>query len=572
MPETLTESFCERCGTRYTFEAAAPKGKRLGKLKTFSKGFVNFVTNDETSLDEAFAEARSEEQRELTNQQLDAFHQTFQFCMSCRQYTCANCWNETESRCLSCAPLGTGLLGTPFPALDPLARIGFNQPPAQPHGTNGNGHPEGGAPEPAAWPVSDLSTPDRPADGFDLEARLGLPALTSGSAGSVGPTADVASLEPAGGTVEAVVDDDVALAVAEAERARAEVEADAAVERERQAAAEAEMERARAAEAEAERQRRAAAEQAEAERQRQAAAEAEAERQRATAEAEAERQRQAAAEHAEAERQRQAAAEAEAERARAAEAEAERQRQAAAEAEDTERARQAAAEQAEAVRARAAEAEAERQRQAAALAAAISAAPSPSEPPAGTGSEIDRAAAAAAQTSDLLNRFRPGQDAASAGRPATEPPAGASPTATPTRDDLVETPTWQIVAPEAPTPGPEPLEIAPAVLAPQPPLPTRPSPTNGAAQPTNGAPQAPSAPSRDWPTPATTPPPQWPMPAATAEPQWPAPRAGTTPDVWAASSQEVTSRAGSGIQACLSCGLPLSASARFCRRCGTQQH
>ena len=75
MPEILTESFCERCGTRYTFEAAEPKGKRLGKLKTFSKGFVNFVTNDETSLDEAFAEARSDEQRELTNQQLDAFHQ-----------------------------------------------------------------------------------------------------------------------------------------------------------------------------------------------------------------------------------------------------------------------------------------------------------------------------------------------------------------------------------------------------------------------------------------------------------------------------------------------------------------
>ena len=38
MPEILTESFCERCGTRYTFEAAAPKGKRLGKLKVISQG------------------------------------------------------------------------------------------------------------------------------------------------------------------------------------------------------------------------------------------------------------------------------------------------------------------------------------------------------------------------------------------------------------------------------------------------------------------------------------------------------------------------------------------------------
>ena len=120
MPEILTESFCERCGTRYTFEAAAPKGKRLGKLKTLSKGFVNFVSNDETSLDEAFAEARSEEQRELTNQQLDAFHQTFQFCMSCRQYTCANCWNDVESRCLSCSPLlGAESLNGDIPSLRP---------------------------------------------------------------------------------------------------------------------------------------------------------------------------------------------------------------------------------------------------------------------------------------------------------------------------------------------------------------------------------------------------------------------------------------------------------------------
>ncbi|HSS34741.1 MAG TPA: hypothetical protein VLR93_00585, partial [Patescibacteria group bacterium] len=139
MPEILTESFCERCGTRYTFEAAEPKGKRLGKLKVLSKGFVNFVQNDETSFDEAFAEARSDEQRELTNQQLDAFHQTFQFCMSCRQYTCANCWNEVESRCLSCAPhLGTDILDSPFRSSDPLARI-LGEPTAPAH-ANGNGN------------------------------------------------------------------------------------------------------------------------------------------------------------------------------------------------------------------------------------------------------------------------------------------------------------------------------------------------------------------------------------------------------------------------------------------------
>ena len=34
MPEILTESFCERCGTRYTFESVAPrKTKKLGQFK-----------------------------------------------------------------------------------------------------------------------------------------------------------------------------------------------------------------------------------------------------------------------------------------------------------------------------------------------------------------------------------------------------------------------------------------------------------------------------------------------------------------------------------------------------------
>ena len=35
------------------------------------------------------AAARSETERELTAYQLDAFHKTFNFCMQCRQYTCA---------------------------------------------------------------------------------------------------------------------------------------------------------------------------------------------------------------------------------------------------------------------------------------------------------------------------------------------------------------------------------------------------------------------------------------------------------------------------------------------------
>src|SRR5215216_1983464 len=102
MPEILTESFCERCGTRYTFESAAPrKARRLGQFKTLSKGMKNWVLSDDSSLDEAMAAARNDEERELTSQQLDAFHSTFNFCMTCRQYTCGNCWNTAEGRCLT---------------------------------------------------------------------------------------------------------------------------------------------------------------------------------------------------------------------------------------------------------------------------------------------------------------------------------------------------------------------------------------------------------------------------------------------------------------------------------------
>jgi hypothetical protein len=169
MTEILTESFCERCGTRYTFEAAIRKKRRIGKLKLLSKGLKNYVLSDDASLDEALAEARSEEQREVSGGQLDAFHQTFQFCMSCRQYTCANCWNETEGRCLSCAPLsiGAGELGSPLDNL--LAGGGMSalvSPLADPdgsadHGTNGNGHTQLEEPRPqevigTAWPTIDL--------------------------------------------------------------------------------------------------------------------------------------------------------------------------------------------------------------------------------------------------------------------------------------------------------------------------------------------------------------------------------------------------------------------------------
>ena len=160
MPEILTESFCERCGTRYTFESAAPRAARLSGIKVLSRGLKNFVMSDDTSMDEAMAAARSETDREVTSQQLDAFHKTFNFCMTCRQYTCGNCWNDAEGRCLTCAPhLGHEIMPAPFPDL-PANGVATA-------GTNGaNGHaPEVAAlaasGEALAWPTMDL---DRTSD------------------------------------------------------------------------------------------------------------------------------------------------------------------------------------------------------------------------------------------------------------------------------------------------------------------------------------------------------------------------------------------------------------------------
>ena len=143
MTEILTESFCERCGTRYTFESSAPRRSRLGRVRTFSKGVRNFVMSDDASFSEAMADARSELEMSATAHQLDAFHQTFNFCLTCRQYTCGNCWNQTEGRCLTCAPVP----GLEEPSMSTAATI---EP-----SLDGNGHAP--ADMDGAWPEADLA-------------------------------------------------------------------------------------------------------------------------------------------------------------------------------------------------------------------------------------------------------------------------------------------------------------------------------------------------------------------------------------------------------------------------------
>ncbi len=131
-PELLTESFCERCGTRYTFESEAPKARRpgLGRARVLTRGLKNWVVEDGRSIEAAMADARRDEERGLASAQLEAFHQTFNFCMDCRQYTCMDCWNQAEGRCQTCAPLPEQIEGL----------VAVN-----------------GADAPMAWPTTDLS-------------------------------------------------------------------------------------------------------------------------------------------------------------------------------------------------------------------------------------------------------------------------------------------------------------------------------------------------------------------------------------------------------------------------------
>ncbi len=104
MSEILTESYCERCGAKFTFESAAPASGPLSRAQTLARGVRNYLTSDE-SLDEALAEARRERERQASGIQLQAFHDTFNFCFTCRQYTCRDCWNEAAGRCRTCAPM-----------------------------------------------------------------------------------------------------------------------------------------------------------------------------------------------------------------------------------------------------------------------------------------------------------------------------------------------------------------------------------------------------------------------------------------------------------------------------------
>jgi hypothetical protein len=584
MPEILTESFCERCGTRYTFESAAPtKARRLGRFKTLSKGLKNYVMSDESSLDEALAAARSDDEREQTAQQLDAFHTTFNFCMNCRQYTCANCWNEAEGQCLTCSPhLGHEIMPAPFPEIARLA-------PAE--------HVHFDA---SAWPTTDLpveaeaepQAADLEIEEFDVSDRLArladwAPAAASAPVEAVPDAAEepaavteelvVAAEEPVAADAEPVLGEepDVAPFVA----AEAPVPAVPELAMEEPAAAElASVDESAAAEpaeeAAASPEPIAAEAPDVAQSAEPTAAElppldvdelvAAASKQTASLLAKFRPGQNIDAELAAYEAifddetgpvaaEPEPVAVAPAPVAAAPEVE---PKPVAAEVEPEPEPIAAAPEpEPEPV---AAEVEPE----------PIAAAPEPELEPEPVAAEVEPEPIAAAPEPELepepvaaaaTPELEP-EPVAAAATPEPEPvpsPIAAEP---PARDDRVEQPTWRVVAPDLPVAAP------PAV----------PPPTVGPAPAA-----APPAPVQLHATPATEP--EWP-----AAPEWPSTPANVsfladraiaqstvTEALWAASARDVVAQVpgapAGGVQPCSNCGLSLSATARFCRRCGSRQ-
>ena len=103
LTETLTETFCERCGTRYEFSAPT-RLNPLRKTRGLIGGLKNYLTSQD-ALGDALDDAMRSEEGALATAQLEAFHEAFNFCIDCRQYTCVSCWNDDAGRCRSCVPV-----------------------------------------------------------------------------------------------------------------------------------------------------------------------------------------------------------------------------------------------------------------------------------------------------------------------------------------------------------------------------------------------------------------------------------------------------------------------------------
>jgi hypothetical protein len=167
LPETLTESFCERCGTRYEFKAPT-RLNPLRKTRGILGGLKNYLTSQD-DLSDAMNDAMRTEEGQLATAQLEAFHESFNFCIDCRQYTCVNCWNDGAGRCRSCAPVA----GTDDLAERLAASVGSKES-AQEHAHVHEPMVAESEPEPIrgfdAWPSSDLPEPTSASNGHVPDA------------------------------------------------------------------------------------------------------------------------------------------------------------------------------------------------------------------------------------------------------------------------------------------------------------------------------------------------------------------------------------------------------------------
>jgi hypothetical protein len=198
MPE-LTDSYCERCGVRHVFSTGTQKGFSLRGARVLAKGLRNFVLNDGQSMGDSITTARLEDESGDSSRMTEAFHKAFNFCMTCRQYACDQCWNSQVGACLSCAPQASSepvapeghlIVRTPVARWDP-DWLNFADSDAAPAAG------EGASTRPAGWPGPLQIDSIRPPQALD-----DLPASQAGAKAQPQPEAwpasDVLKAAPAG--------------------------------------------------------------------------------------------------------------------------------------------------------------------------------------------------------------------------------------------------------------------------------------------------------------------------------------------------------------------------------------
>ncbi len=130
MTDTRLQSFCERCGKRYTSDAPIQSSESEGAKS--GKSRLSRLARRGPDKGEEEAPAVS-----TTSPPSDACAGTFHFCMDCRQYVCSDCWNAEAGGCLSDRPPNRG-----------------GQPVA---GEAARRSPFAASSEPKAWPNADAS-------------------------------------------------------------------------------------------------------------------------------------------------------------------------------------------------------------------------------------------------------------------------------------------------------------------------------------------------------------------------------------------------------------------------------